>query len=79
MIKVTLKDGSSYINRNDNYPKFIKDTTLALITNEIQFASQEDFTFYSSFPDNVYLFVNDIIAYPCSPLSVRSKQYCSAQ
>ena len=73
---ITLKDGSSYVNRNDNYPKFIKDTTLALITNEIQFASQEDFTFYSSFPDNVYLFVNDIIAYPCSPLSGTSLKQC---
>ena len=73
---ITLEDGSSFENINDNYPKFIKDTTLALITNEIQFASQEDFTFYSSFPDNVYLFVNDIIAYPCSPLSGTTLKQC---
>ena len=65
----------TYVNINDNYPIFIRETSLMASLSEVQFASNETFTTVGDYPNDAYLYVNNIIAFPCIT-NAENKRQC---
>ena len=65
----------TYVNINDNYPIFIRETSLMTSLSEVQFASNETFTTVGDYPSDAYLYVNNIIAFPCIT-NAENKRQC---
>ena len=68
-------DSIIYNNINNNYPIFIRETSLMSSISEVQFASDETIFTVGDYPSDAYLFVNNALAFPCI-INADNKRQC---